>query len=347
MRLAYMPDTHFGEYNQPIPGYREVSQAADHLLLEAETAERVGFDGIWLPERHARTETFFPSTVLLATAIAVRTSRVHIASTVIQPTYHPPVHLAEQLALIDQLSKGRLIFGAGVGYHEDYFHLFNVPMRQRGKRFEEAMQVIEGVWTQDQFSFQGKFFQCDNIHLTPKPYQRPRPPIWIGAFYDKGIERALDWDGWVWWFPSEIDSASQKIDYWREQAYKRGKKNWCVALAYEGWVGDNEAEVRKLHGHRWVSETNFYEQHGMTPDLEEQPTERMEKQFLILGPPQKWIDRLGEVQERLKPDYVCIRTRNPRPSTGYYPDKAEFLECIHRLGEEVIRYFQKGPIGPK
>lgn len=343
MRLAYMPDTHFGGYNQPTPGYREVSQAADHLLLEAETAERVGFDGIWLPERHARTETFFPSTVLLATAIAARTSRVHIASTVIQPTYHHPVHLAEQLALVDQLSKGRLIFGAGVGYHEDYFRLFDVPMRQRGKRFEEAMQVIEGVWTQDQFSFQGQFFQCDNIRLTPKPYQQPRPPVWIGAFYDKGIERALDWDGWVWWFPSEIDSASQKIDYWREQAYKRGKKNWCVALAYEGWVGDDEAEVRKLHGHRWVSETNFYEQHGMTPDLEEQPTERMEKQFLILGPPQKWVDRLGEVQERLKPDYVCIRTRNPRPPTGHYPDKEEFLDCIHRLGEEVIRYFQKGP----
>lgn len=343
MRLAYMPDTHFGGYNQPTPGHREVSQAADHLLLEAETAERVGFDGIWLPERHARTETFFPSTVLLATAIAARTSRVHIASTVIQPTYHHPVHLAEQLALIDQLSKGRLIFGAGVGYHADYFRLFDVPMRQRGKRFEEAMEVIDGVWTQDQFSFQGQFFQCDNIRLTPKPYQRPRPPVWIGAFYDKGIERALDWDGWVWWFPSEIDSASQKIDYWREQAYKRGKKNWCVALAYEGWVGDDEAEVRKLHGHRWVSETNFYEQHGMTPDLEEQPTERMEKQFLILGPPQKWIDRLGEVQERLKPDYVCIRTRNPRPPTGHYPDKAEFLDCIQRLGEEVIRYFQKGP----
>ncbi|HXG20437.1 MAG TPA: LLM class flavin-dependent oxidoreductase [Methylomirabilota bacterium] len=344
MRLAYMPDTHFGGYDQQIPGHREVAEAMEHLLIEAETAERVGFDGVWLPERHARTETFCPSTVILATAIAARTSRVHIASTVIQPTYHHPVHLAEQLALIDQLSKGRLIFGAGVGYHADYFRLFGAPMKRRGARFEEAIRVIEGVWTQDNFSFQGQFYEYDNIMLTPKPYQRPRPPIWVGAFYDKAIARALDWDGWVWWFPPELERAAQKINYWREQAYKRGKKNWRVALAYEGWVGEDEAELRKLHGHRWVRELSFYEQHGMTSNAEEHPVERLERQFLILGPPQKWIDRLGEVQERLQPDFVCIRTRNPRPSSGHYPSKAEFLECLTRLGEEVIRYFQKGAV---
>lgn len=68
MRLAYMPDTHLGGYNQKIPGHREVSQTIEHLLIEAETAERVGFDGIWLPERYARTETLFPSTIVFATA---------------------------------------------------------------------------------------------------------------------------------------------------------------------------------------------------------------------------------------------------------------------------------------
>lgn len=337
-----MPDTHFGPYDGALPARREVADAAAHLLAEAETAERVGFDAIWLPERHARTETYFPSPVVLATAIAARTTRVQIATTVIQPTYYHPVHLAEQLALIDQLSRGRLIFGAGVGYHEDYFRLFGVPMKQAGKRFEEALKVIEGVWTQDRFSFKGRFFEFDQARLTPKPYQQPRPPIWIGAFYDKGIERALDWDGWVWWFPTDLDSASQKIEFWREKAYKKGRKHWTIGLAYEGWIGDDENEVRRRHGPRWVEEAKFYESHGMTPDIEELPTERLERSFLILGSAQKWIDRLGAVQERLKPDYICLRTRNPRPSSGRYPENAEFLECIQRLGEEVVRHFQKG-----
>lgn len=342
MRIAYMPDSHFGTYDQKIPGRREVAAAADQLLEEAETAERVGFDGVWLAERHARTETFFPSPVVLAAAIAARTSGIEIATTVIQPTYYHPVHLAEQLALIDQLSKGRLIFGAGVGYHPDYFNLFGVPLKRSGKRFEEVMEIIQGVWTQERFSFKGEFFDFQDVLLTPKPYQQPRPPIWIGAFYDKAIERALQWDGWVWWFPTDIDSAAQKIEHWREKAYKLGKKKWTVALAYEGWIGDDEDRVRKEHGHRWVTESKFYEKHALTPDIEEEPTDRLERQWLILGSAQKWIDRLSEVQERLKPDYVCIRTRNPRPPTGHYPDRSESLECITRLGEEVVRHFKKG-----
>lgn len=341
MRIAYMPDTHFGQYNQPVPRYPEVAQAAEHLLEEAELAEEVGFDGVWLPERHARTETFFPSPVVLAAAIAARTRHVEIALTVMQPTYYHPVHLAEQLALIDQLSKGRLIFGAGVGYHADYFRLFGIPMKRRDARFEECLKVIEGVWTQERFSFKGEFFAFDNVLLTPKPYQQPRPPIWIGAFYEKAIERALNWDGWVWWFPPELDEVCRRVNAQREKAEKRGKKKWTFALAYEGWVGDDEEEVRKLHGHRWVTEMGFYRSHGLAPGVQEEPVAELEKQFLILGPPQKWIDRLGEVEERLKPDYVCLRTRNPRPPSGHYPDPEESLDCVRRLGEEVVRYFKK------
>ena len=141
IQLICMPDTHFGRYDQEIPDRVEVSGAADQLLAEAMLAEKVGFDGVWLAERHARTETFFPSPIVLAAAIAARTQRVDIATTVIQPTYYNPSHLAEQLAMIDQLSKGRLIFGAGVGYHSDYFRLFGVPMKGRDARFEECMPL--------------------------------------------------------------------------------------------------------------------------------------------------------------------------------------------------------------
>ena len=115
MRIAYMPDTHFGGYDQIIPTRREVAAAGDQLLLEAEAAEEVGFESLWLPERHARPETYFPSILTVAAAIAARTTRIQIATAVLQPTYYHPVHVAEQLARIDMLSRGRLVFGAGVG----------------------------------------------------------------------------------------------------------------------------------------------------------------------------------------------------------------------------------------
>lgn len=341
MRIAYMPDTHFGGYDQKFPTPAEVAVAGDQLLEEAEAAEEVEFDGLWLPERHARPETYFPSILTLATAMAARTSRIQIATAVLQPTYYHPVHLAEQLAQIDQLSKGRLIFGAGVGYHEDYFRLFGVSTKRKNARFEETLRVLEGVWTEERFSFSGDFFQYDDVLLTPKCYQQPRPPIWIGAFFEKGIERATNWDGWVWGHQPEIDQAQQTIAHWRERADKKGRKNWTVGLIIEGWIGNDEKQVRDRHGHRWVRELAFYQEHGMEPEAAPVPVEALERQFLILGNAQKWVDRLGEFQEKLKPDWICIRTRTPKPETGYYPDPAEALDCIYRLGEEVIRHFQK------
>ena len=339
MRFAYMTDTHFGGYDQRLPTRTEVAAAGDDLLAEAQAAEEVGFDGLWIPERHARPETYFPSILTVAAAMAARTTRIQIATAVLQPTYYHPIHLAEQLAQIDLLSKGRLVFGAGVGYHEDYFRLFGVPTRRKNARCDEVLQIIEGVWAQERFSHQGEFYHYDDILLTPKPYQQPRPPIWIGAFFDNGIERATRWDGWIWGHQPELEPARERISYWRERADKKGRKNWQVGLIIEGWLGDDEKQVRKQHGHRWVRELAFYQENGMEPSAEAVSVEALEKQFLILGNAQHWVDRLGEMQEKLQPDWICIRTRTPKPEVGYYPDAGEALECIYRLGEEVIRHF--------
>ena len=107
------------------------------------------------------------------------------------------------------------MFGAGVGYHEDYFRLFGVPTRRKNARFDEVMQVVEGAWANERFSHLGDFYQYDDILLTPKPYQQPRPPIWIGALFDNGIERATNWDGWIWDHQPEIETARERIAFWR------------------------------------------------------------------------------------------------------------------------------------
>lgn len=337
MKIAYMPDTHFGVYDQPIPSGDEVADATEHLLIESELAERVGFDGLWFPERHARSETFVPSTISLLAAVAARTKRVDLATTVMMPTFHHPVHLAEQLAMVDNLSRGRLIFGAGVGYHEDYFRLYGVPMAGRGRRFEECMEVIQGVWTEDRFSFDGEFYHYDDIWLTPKPYQKPRPPVWIGAFNEKAIERALQWDGWVWWFPPGPEETGRVVDDLRERAAKAGRKNWSFAMGLEGWLDEDEGRAQRRHGGRWVHEASFYDNEGLAgsdaPKFQD-VQKTLESRFLTLGGQQKWLDYLGAVKEKVNPDYVCLRTRNPNPGDGsYYPSKSECLECIEALGQ--------------
>ncbi len=334
MKIAFMPDTHFGRYDQAeAPAPDAVADAMEHCLREAELAERVGFDGVWLPERHQRPETWWPNTVTMLAAIAARTRRVQIAPTVIQPTFHHPVHLAEQLANIDSLSRGRLTFGAGVGYHQDYFRHFGVPFEKRGRRFEETMEVIEGCWTQDTFSYHGEFFQYEGVKMTPKPYQRPRPPIWIGAFADKALERALRWDGWCLWFPPSIKDLKPQVEAMRERADKLGKKNWVFAMGFEGWLSD-EPDIREKHGHRWVREWSFYAEKGLSPDATPgNMLSAVEDMFLCLGNKQKWIDRLGEIKEQIKPDWIGLRTRNPVNEGHYYPSRQESLEVVERFGE--------------
>ena len=109
--------------NNRNPTRRRSADFARQLLHEAEQAEQAGFDALFVPERHARTECMFPSTLTLMAALAARTERFKIGSYVIMPPLYHPVHLAEQAAMIDVLSRGRLIMGLGVGYHIDYFNI--------------------------------------------------------------------------------------------------------------------------------------------------------------------------------------------------------------------------------
>jgi alkanesulfonate monooxygenase SsuD/methylene tetrahydromethanopterin reductase-like flavin-dependent oxidoreductase (luciferase family) len=114
------------------------------LLDEAADAERAGFDAVFVPERHARTECMFPSPIPLMAAIAARTSRVKIGTDIMMPPLYNPVHLAQSTALIDVLSRGRLILGVGVGYHPDYFAHFGIPIKQREGRFERSRDRDHG-----------------------------------------------------------------------------------------------------------------------------------------------------------------------------------------------------------
>ena len=334
MKIAYMPDTHFGEYDQTTPPTPdEVADAMDHCIAEAELAEKVGFDGVWVPERHQRPETWWPNTETLLMAIAARTKRVQIACTVMQPTFHHPIHLAEALAAVDNLSRGRFVFGSGVGYHEDYFRCFGVPFAKRGKRFEEVMECMIGAWTQDEFNYDGEFFQYEGVRLTPKPYQNPRPPIWIGAFAPKAMERALQYEGWCLWFPPPVDELGPAAKQMRERAAEKGKENWEITIGFEGWLSD-EPNIREKHGHRWVKEWSFYADKGLSPDAEAQDElASIESMFLCLGNKQKWIDRMGEMKEKVNPDQLCIRTRNPVNPGQHYPSRTECLEVIEAFGE--------------
>lgn len=203
------------------------------------------------------------------------------------------------------------MFGAGVGYHPDYFSCFGVPFDGRGKRFEETMDCIVRAWTEKEFNYHGKYFHYEGVRLMPHPYQKPRPPLWIGAVAPKAMERALEYEGWCLWFPPQVDQLAPAVTDMRARAAARGKHDFQITIGFEGWLG-NDANVRQKHGHRWVREWSFYAEKGLSPDAEAKDMlEQVENMFLCLGSKQKWVDRMGETKEKVNPDWLWIRTRNP------------------------------------
>lgn len=349
MKFAYMPDTHFGVYDQDPPTPDAAADAFAQIIEEAVLAEELGFDGVFLPERHIRGETFTPSPLIVAAAIAARTSRIRIATTVLMPTLYNPMHLAEQVAMIDNLSRGRFTLGIGVGYHQDYHRLFGVPWERRGKRFEEALEILHRAFSGERFSHQGEFYQFNDVWLTPRTYQRPRVPIWVGTHSrEKPLERALAHDGWVLWTQPDWDESEQWIAETRARAAALGKPDWAVVLDQDGWIGDDPAATRAAHAPRWLREANFYAEHDFDAKIDpgadlsradeaERATRDFESRQWHFGTPASWVERINEMERRFRPDWLNIRLRTPDAGGGApYPTRAETLEAIRRFGSEVL-----------
>lgn len=162
------------------------AECIDHMVW----AEELGFDSIWFNEHHfeAGRPSHAPSPLLLAGALAMRTSRVRISQTVaLAPLYHP-LRLAEEAAMVSVLSNGRYDLGIGTGYTPIEFEAFGVNMKHRPSLLEDTVAIARKAWTGEKFSHRGKRFQIPEIEVHPVPTRTPR--ILIGASVDVAIKRA-------------------------------------------------------------------------------------------------------------------------------------------------------------
>src|ERR1700730_10391138 len=157
-------------------------QAFATSFEEIDAAERWGLDAMWLAEIHVNPERSVCSAPLtLASAIAARTKRMKIGTGVqVLPLCHP-LRLAEEAATVDQISQGRLIFGIGRSGFPRTYEAYGVPYGESRERFAETLEILKLAWTEERFSYRGKYFSCDKVALVPKPWQKPFPPIRIAA----------------------------------------------------------------------------------------------------------------------------------------------------------------------
>lgn len=149
---------------------------------QIDAAERWGLDAMWLAEIHVAPERSVCSAPLtLASAIAARTKRMKIGTAVqVLPLCHP-LRLAEEVATVDQISHGRLIFGIGRSGFPRTYEAYGVPYGESRERFAETLDILKKAWTETPFSYKGQYYSFENVRVTPQPYQKPWPEIRVAA----------------------------------------------------------------------------------------------------------------------------------------------------------------------
>ena len=212
-----------------LPNYRALA-SPEAIARAAGLAEELGFDSVWVTDHVviptpylSRFGPVFYDPVATLAYVAGLTRRVRLGTTVLILSYRNPIVLAKALATVDQLSGGRLIFGAAAGWAELEFRALGVPFEERGPRSDEYLALIKALWTQERPSFQGRFFSFSDLHFLPRPVQRPHPPIWIGGRSRRALRRAVEHgDAWHPTFtpPAQLQQEYQAL---REMAAQRGR----------------------------------------------------------------------------------------------------------------------------
>jgi alkanesulfonate monooxygenase SsuD/methylene tetrahydromethanopterin reductase-like flavin-dependent oxidoreductase (luciferase family) len=157
--------------------------AIDDVVSQACFAEAAGYDGIWLTEHNFTGESVYCDPIPLASVVAARTARIRIGFAVLQLALRHPIRLATELALLDNLSGGRLDVGVGHGtnYNEYEFVGYGLRSDDSRERMEETLDVMVRAWTEAPLVHEGKFYQLRLPELRPRPRQQPHPPIWYSA----------------------------------------------------------------------------------------------------------------------------------------------------------------------
>lgn len=331
--VGYFPCT------QDAPDGKNIARVIDELVEQAELCEAVGFDGFYFTEHHQQEDGYLPSPVLMAGMIGMRTQRIKVGTCVLlAPLYHP-IRLAEDIAVVDQATKGRMVAALGIGYQPPDFDAFGVPLKQRAGRTEEAVEILRQAWTGEPFSYDSRYHTIDNVRVTPSAYQQPGPPIWLAGWVPAGLERAGRMgDGWI---ADPIQSLTVIKDYatqYRAEAKKHGRKPFIV-LMRDCVIGDSwEACVEKseptMVTHRWYFHYDAYVRDEHVKDVkssEDLTFEIAAKERLIAGSPAQCLEQLQMWKEEVQPDYVMLRMRQPGG-----PPQAEALEDIRLFGEQVI-----------
>lgn len=195
----------------------------DLIQRYAIRAEELGYHSLWVVEQLVGS-TSTPEPVTFLTYLAAVTEQIRLGSAVIIATTRNPALLAKQLSTIDVLSQGRLIVGTALGGRPWTYPLFGGPSERRVRHFNESVGVMKALWTQERAVFSGELWQLDGVPMSPKPAQKPHPPLWFGGRHPDGLRRAVRMaDGFMGAGSTSTTQFREHVGVIRDELERRGR----------------------------------------------------------------------------------------------------------------------------
>lgn len=308
----------------------------DYLEL-VRKVEAAGLDSAWVSEHHFSADGYLPSLVVMLAAFAAVTERIELGTGVVLAPFHDPIRLAEDFAVADQLSGGRVIAGFGIGWRDEEFREFDIEVKSRVRRTREIVEILRRAWNEERFSYSGRYYNYADVAVTPKPARVP--PILIGGFVDEAIRRAGKiGDGYISSRadPARVEAAFEMAAEERKKAGQDGPP--IVGLLQNAFVTEDPDRdwpmIRDGIGHQLGTYTGWRSGTDVPGKALEvmPPDEETIRKTTAYGTPDQVVDSLTGVAgilRRYPESHLILRLHYPGM------DAAPAARAIELLGSQV------------
>jgi alkanesulfonate monooxygenase SsuD/methylene tetrahydromethanopterin reductase-like flavin-dependent oxidoreductase (luciferase family) len=225
-------------------------------------------------------------------------------------TLHNPVYVAETIATLDVIAKGRFVFGVGLGYRDMEFDAFGIRKGTRVSRFEETLQLVKRLWSGEAVSHESDWCRLDNVTMNIRPVQRPHPPIWFAANGEKAVRRAARLgDGWLISPIEAIGAVREWLACYRDELEKQGKPEpGELPLFKEIYVARDRKAALETAGPILLGKYEAYARWGAAGVSTAGQLEELARDRFILGSPEECYEQLRPYWEELGVNHFIFRT---------------------------------------
>ena len=301
-----------------------VERQFEELLELARATRDAGFDMFVANHGYLHTPLRRLQPLPMLARLAPETGEMALCTGIFLLALHNPVEVAEQLATLDVISGGRLVFGVGVGTPHLPWEAFGVDPTSRGDRLDESIRVIKGLWTEDVFNFRGRHFSLKDARCIMKPVQKPHPPIWIGATKDRAIRRAARLaDAWYPGPSDTLDHIERGLAFYRRCLEEYGRPAPAVLpIRRDLYIAADQETAMREGGQYLGGPMSLWKGVDYDPDL------------YFMGSPESVVEEIERYGEKLGDLNWVFRVQWPGLS------HRKVMEQVDLLASRVLPHFR-------